>query len=216
MGGIGSGRWPTYSGTTGNALNLPVRAVRALLDGDNLAARFRWTNGLALTATAAPAYFLPTRREVRLAWKDWDAAADAWVDRTQTLTLTARSQPFGGVRWWWRCGGCARPRADLYQLHGSPWACRTCLRLTYASRRECAYRRSRRRLDRVGQRLGLAPGEADDWGGDCPDRPARMRWWTYERLSDAWYTAQVQGLGAFLGDMRRVGVPVDDLWGLTK
>lgn len=215
MGGIGSGRWPTYSGTTGAALRFPASGVLALL-ADGKATPVRWTNGAWILAALQPTYFLPTRREVRLAWRERDADSDDFVNRSQTLTLTARPQPFGGVRWWWWCGRCGRSRTDFYKLGRSPWGCRTCLRLTYASRRESPYHRSRRRLDRVGQRLGLAPGEADDWGGDCPDRPARMRWWTYERLSDAWYTAQVQGLGAFLGDMRRVGVPVDDLLGLTK
>lgn len=133
-----------------------------------------------------------------------------------TVRLVAHAQPFGGVRWWWACPWCGRRRAALYRLRGSPWGCRACLRLTYASRRESAYHRSRRRLDRVGRRLGLAPGEADDWGAECPARPPRMRWRTYERLEAAWDAAQRRGWAAVLGDMRRVGVPVDDLLGLTK
>jgi hypothetical protein len=51
------------------------------------------------------------------------------------VTLEAVACRFGGVRWWWRCPACDARRLRLYRTDGR-WACRSCLGLTYESRRE--------------------------------------------------------------------------------
>jgi len=51
--------------------------------------------------------------------------------------------------------------------------------LAYASQRETKFDRAFRRARKLRLRLGAAP--ADD---ECPDKPLRMRWATYNRLMD--------------------------------
>src|SRR3954452_15682252 len=53
-------------------------------------------------------------------------------DTGQLAKLEAAPCRFGGVRWWWRCPSCGVKRAYLYRSTAR-WACRSCLRLAYAS-----------------------------------------------------------------------------------
>jgi hypothetical protein len=67
----------------------------------------------------------------------------------QTVRMLVVHPRYGGVRWWWECGGkikrrrgmrplvrpCGRRVGTLYFRH-ERWACRVCHRLVYASRRK--------------------------------------------------------------------------------
>jgi hypothetical protein len=53
-----------------------------------------------------------------------------------TLFLTRTLCTFGGARAWFTCPGCGRRCAILYARLGR-FRCRSCLRLAYASTREC-------------------------------------------------------------------------------
>jgi hypothetical protein len=53
----------------------------------------------------------------------------------QRLELVATAAPFGGARWWFRCGACGSRRASMDpSFLGGQWACRVCWGLTYRSR----------------------------------------------------------------------------------
>lgn len=212
MGGFGSGRPQVYAGTVGEALELRVPAV---LRWCVPAGVIRWSVGGepagAVTVYAPAVDWGALVRQVRVTWRQREHPADEWQDREAVLRMVSRPQPFGGVRWLWACPYCARRREALHKHAGGPWACRDCLRLTYASRRESGYHRAQRQLEKVGRRLGLPPGEAGDWGTEPPDRPPRMRWWTYERLAERWDAAHNAAWVDFLALARRIGAPVDDL-----
>ncbi|MDZ4781649.1 MAG: hypothetical protein SGJ19_15465, partial [Planctomycetia bacterium] len=85
--------------------------------------------------------------EVELEWMGRRGAA-----RRQRVMLRATYPGFGGVRWWWECGGVPRPRWErldgglclrrtgtLY-LRERRWACRACHGLTYQSCRDSGKR----------------------------------------------------------------------------
>jgi hypothetical protein len=148
--------------------------------------------------TFGHAHALPVREIVRRAGPELAGRAGMEVRVAgQPLWLSSHPQPFGGVRWWWLCPRCCRRRATLYQLGGSPWACRCCLPLTYASRREYEWHRAERRLRTLAVRLGIPPDAAHEWDSpECPDKPNGMHWRTYERLADEWATVWERGNAA--------------------
>jgi hypothetical protein len=84
-------------------------------------------------------------------------ASEGWT-AAESVTLSPSPAPFGGVRWWFICSGCARRRAHLYARGLGSWSCRECLGLTYLSRQRrnwASYRGSgwmavRRVFDRDG------------------------------------------------------------------
>jgi hypothetical protein len=202
VGGWGSGRPQVYAGTVGDSLSLRVSAV---LRWCVPAGVLTWNRGAeplgAVTVHALAVDRGALVREVRVLWREHEA--DAWHPREAVLRMVSRAQPFGGVRWRWACPRCARRRETLHKL-GGPWACRACLGLTYGSRRESPYHRAQRQLEKVGRRLGLPAGEASDWGPEPPDRPPRMRWWTYERLAEQWDAASERGNAAGWGMILRL------------
>jgi hypothetical protein len=133
-----------------------------------------------------------TSRRVHLSWKTPDAPT---AQRSADLLLVSRPQPFGGRRWWWACPRCRQCRGGLFLSAG--WACRTCYRLTYASRREDTWHRAERRLRTLALRLGVPRDELRDWTGQqCPEKPPRMRWATYDRIADEWETVWQRGNAA--------------------
>jgi hypothetical protein len=197
MGGRGSGRPALSVGTTGDALFLHVRDVLEV--GVPCGTRW-WYHGADFAGAVALSVGEPVLEHGRPAWR---AVAVVWrtagADARQDLTLTARPQPFGGVRWWWACR-CGALRGTLYKLGGSPWACRRCLRLPYRCQRETAAQRADRRLRRLARRLGAPAHAAADWGGDwaadCPPRPPRMWRRTYARVAADWDDTAARGNAA--------------------
>lgn len=62
----------------------------------------------------------------------------------ERLHLVATAAPFGGARWWFRCGACRSRRSRLYpSFLGGQWACRACWGLTYRSRAQYCRPRGR-------------------------------------------------------------------------
>ncbi|MGP0565493.1 MULTISPECIES: hypothetical protein [unclassified Nitrospina] len=64
---------------------------------------------------------------------------------------------------------------------GKIFACRECLRLTYACQRERDYDRWARRADKIRERLGWEPGILNGRGWE---KPKGMHWRTFARLVD--------------------------------
>ena len=208
MGGFGSGRPELYPYTTGDALFLRVREV---LGSCVPAGIISWNRGgdpagSVTVRVGQPYEGMPNgwgwARDVAVEWREREG--ESWEARSAALCLVSRPQPFGGVRWRWECPHCRTRREMLYKVWRSRWACRGCLRLTYQTRRDPAWIRAGRRLEKLGRRLGLAPGEAEDWGAEVPDRPPRMRWWTYERLAEQWDVASERGNAAGWGMILRL------------
>ena len=86
----------------------------------------------------------------------------------------------GGLRWWFVCPHLDRRVRKLYlPLGGRHFWSRRAYELAYASQRETKFDRAFRRARKLRLRLGAAA--ADD---ECPDKPPRMRWATYNRLMD--------------------------------
>jgi hypothetical protein len=81
---------------------------------------------------------------------------------------------FGGQRPFFLCSfdangaQCGRQVSKLYG-GGRLFACRHCYRLAYASQRETAGQRGRRKAQKIRMRLGGSPSMVDDF----PDRPSR-------------------------------------------
>jgi hypothetical protein len=102
----------------------------------------------------------------------------------------------GGERPWFICDvmvdgrRCGRRCAVLYVASTPLFACRLCLRLSYASQRETPRLRGLLKARRIRMRLGGGPNLFDGF----PRRPAGMRHETYTKLR-ATYGAAVAPLG---------------------
>lgn len=96
----------------------------------------------------------------------------------QSVAVSRTKCHFGGERAWFLCPtpNCGRRVATLYIT--TSLACRTCLKLAYASTRQSVLERVSTRAARLRERLGwnrrLEPG----WDV----KPPRMRWSTFLRL----------------------------------
>lgn len=111
------------------------------------------------------------------------------------VTLDRTPGPFGGQRTWFRCPtqGCER-RVALLHLGDFRFACRHCQRLAYSSQREDRIDRNLRRTRKIKRKLGGREGSINS----SPDKPKRMRWQTYERLTAEANAALFQAMRAVL------------------
>jgi hypothetical protein len=102
-------------------------------------------------------------------------------DEEYPVLITRTVCNLGGTRAWFICptAGCLRRVALLYG--GTIFACRHCYQLVYASSREDAGDRARRRADRIRARLGWKSGILNGAGL----KPKWMRWRTFQRLTEA-------------------------------
>ena len=96
----------------------------------------------------------------------------------ETVRLTRMSQQFGGAQMFFECGSCTRRVCILYRLGGT-WACQRCHKLTHWSQAITARQRRIRRILRLLERIGQAPGGSIV--GGLPPKPKWMRWRTFER-----------------------------------
>jgi hypothetical protein len=116
----------------------------------------------------------------------------------QRVPLTRTACRMGGERPWFICDvvvdgkRCGRRCAVLYVTDTPAFACRLCLRLSYASQRESPSLRGLLKARKIRTRLGGGPNVFDDF----PPRPAGMRRETYAKLH-ATYEAAAARLGIF-------------------
>lgn len=89
-------------------------------------------------------------------------------------------KPFGGTRVFFRCGWCECRVCILYLRRGA-WACRRCHGLAHWVEALSLSQRRVRRLVKLRERIGQAPGGGVL--GPLPPKPKRMRWRTYERMA---------------------------------
>jgi hypothetical protein len=82
----------------------------------------------------------------------------------ETVLLELTTCGYGGKRYWFRCPTCNRRAGTLFVV-GPPFGCRVCMGLAYASQRESALNRSRRRAMRrltTGREGLLDSGVSDE------------------------------------------------------
>lgn len=176
MGGIGSGRRPSYAGkaTTEDSLPLDIRRLQragALTPGR--ACTWQWTVNDRVRAT------IGVRAEagnIGLSYT-YTAHGRAAEAISQTIWMESTACALGGRRRWFACPTCNRRVAVLYGA-GRLFACRRCKALAYASQSESDDDRAARRADRIRKRLRWEPGFLNGPGL----KPLGMHWLTYERL----------------------------------
>jgi hypothetical protein len=95
----------------------------------------------------------------------------------QVIDLDKTPCPFGGQRWWFRCG-CGRTVMKLYSPNNNPWACRHCYELTYATRQAIPRHRLILRAQYIRQSLGGTANILEDF----PPRPTGMHQKRYSRM----------------------------------
>jgi hypothetical protein len=102
---------------------------------------------------------------------------------SERVTVEAAPQPFGGIRWWWRCPGCGARRRALFVMPLTAVArCRRCLGLAYESQRANPLGRLTRRALHGAEQLGARDAFSLFVTGVPPDRPPGMHRRTYETL----------------------------------
>ena len=113
---------------------------------------------------------------------------------------------FGGVRWWWRCPGCARCCLTVYWTTSvvAP-RCRQCHGLGYRTQLLNRRYRLEYRSAKLVRRLG---GDPEDQ--NYPAKPKWMRWRTYHKtmdelewLDEAWNHDAAAGFALFLSRIER-------------
>jgi hypothetical protein len=181
LGGLGSGR------TGGNPTVdvSPTITVPLLFKGHRLQPGLYASGGMQWqwAYTGEPTF--STHYE---AWLDqWGGAAKFNHDTyrhgrsTYLVSLVARPQPFGGLRWWFICPRSGRRVAKLHMPLGAyQFAARKAYRLPYNSQRGTVEDRLRSRAMKLRRRLGDADGEA----GDELYKPKWMRWRTFDRRAE--------------------------------
>jgi len=189
MGGHGSTRWGRHrpARTVEMCAALPIGAVAPALTGaapptGTAVASLTRTSGAGLRAAWEVAWALEREGDGSATIVlSVEAAHHGRGTQGQVVVRIVTTSPrYGGVRHWWACPGCDRRCALLYLPPGEAWpACRTCYRLTYATRqahdkREDRYRRMPpwERLALLGQMEPRALPDLDELAS--LDGPARM------------------------------------------
>ena len=96
----------------------------------------------------------------------------------RAVRLEATAQPFGGLRWWFRCPRTGRRAVCLrLPLGGHQFWSRHAYGLGYASQREDG----KGRAQLQAEKLYAALGGDGSWMDGAPPKPKWMRWATYER-----------------------------------
>jgi hypothetical protein len=176
MGGLGSGRPPSFPTTLDDLKAVDLRYLRrhGLLEPGR-GGTLRWSRAGRETGSiglrcSGDAVLLSYRVA---SWRDTQAE-----DVEERVPLVRTAQPFGGERLWFACPGCGRRCAVLYG--GRRFRCRLCVGVPYGSQREAAHERLLRRLQAIRARLG--GNEYASLAMPFPEKPKRMRQATYARL----------------------------------
>jgi len=178
MGGPGSGRHWHYDAkaTTDDFRALDVRLLaREGMLRPGRCGTWRWIRS---SETVGSIFISAEPEQIVLEYRH-QSSGGAWVDEKYSVRVERTRCNLGGSRPWFRCParGCGRRVAILYG--GSIFACRHCHQLAYASAREDAADRAIRKADRIREQLGWQRGILNERG----EKPAWMRWKTFDRLS---------------------------------
>lgn len=115
----------------------------------------------------------------------WRRGGAEWQDVEEPIRILWRPCRYGSERPYFQCPGvidsvpCCRRSVKLYCV-GRYYLCRTCYRLSYASRNEDRWDRALRRANKIRTKLGGEPGTSSLF----PRRPKGMWSQTYDELRD--------------------------------
>ncbi len=207
MGGIGSGRRPSYAGkaTTEDSLPLDIRRLQqsgVLAPGR--VCTWQWTVNDRVHATIG---IRAGAGNIALSFNS-TAIGRAAEAISQTISLESTACALGGHRRWFACPTCNRRVAVLYSA-GRLFACRGCKGLAYASQGESYDDRAARRANRIRKRLGWTPGILNGPG----TRPKGMHRRTYQRVlaeHEAFVGVSLAGMVRKLGLLRGQLEDVED------
>src|SRR5687767_12247745 len=141
MGGLGSGRRPSFPTALGDFHAVDIRYLRrhGLLEPGHWGS-LRWSR---CGREAGSIRFAVCEDTVTLAYRVRDGGTGEWADITEIVRLLRTAQPFGGERLWFACPRCSGRCAVLYG--GRRFFCRHCVGVPYASQNEAAHERLLRR-----------------------------------------------------------------------
>jgi len=203
LGGIGSGRRPSYSGkdTTEDSMPLDIRRLQragALLPGRLVT--WQWTvNDRVSASIQVHAHAHAHAGSVTLGYNYTPHGRPVEVI-SQTVWLETTPCVLGGSRSWFTCPTCSKRVAVIYGA-GRLFACRRCKGLAFSSQGEAADDRAARRADRIRKRLGWQIGILNGPGL----KPKGMHQRTYQRLlarHDAFVGLSLAGMAKKLGLLR--------------
>jgi hypothetical protein len=137
------------------------------------------------------------------------------AEQRQRIRTNATPCNFGRQRHWLHCPHCGRRVFKLYYYPHTVnqagqyvhyFACRHCLRLTYQARRERGFDLHQSRCFDAHDRMtdwarvhGVTSYKADRRQWEVPpEKPAGMRWRTYERIAGKWEKAAMQANTSFI------------------
>lgn len=122
------------------------------------------------------------------------------ISKVVKVKVAKQPRHFGGYQYFFRCPNCDRPCTKL-RIYHEHIVCQRCLSRTmcrYSSQRMGKLGLAKERLRDLLGKLGLSTELAyvdyverhAFFGGlQMPDKPPRMRWTTYSRLSEEWATS---------------------------
>ena len=196
MGGIGSGRRPSYSGrdTTEDSQPLDIRRLqRAGVLTPGRFVGWQWTVNDKVHSSIR---IIADTNSLTLSYS-YALRGNPAEAVNQTVWLESTPCALGGHRQWFTCPSCKRRVAVIYGS-GRLFACRRCKGLAYSCQGESVDDRAARRADCLRKKLGWEPGILNGPGL----RPRGMHWRTYERLQaqhEAFVGASLAGIAKKLG-----------------
>jgi len=196
MGGIGSGRRPSYSGrdTTEDSQPLDIRRLqRAGVLTPGRFVGWQWTVNDKVHSSI---WIIADTNSLTLSYS-YALRGNPAEAVNQTVWLESTPCALGGHRQWFTCPSCKRRVAVIYGS-GRLFACRRCKGLAYSCQGESVDDRAARRADCLRKKLGWEPGILNGPGL----RPRGMHWRTYERLQaqhEAFVGASLAGIAKKLG-----------------
>src|SRR3954464_13011929 len=150
MGGLGSGRPPSFPTTLDDLRAVDLRYLRrhGMLEPGRCGT-LRWSRAGRETGSGG---FTVDRDALTLTYRTRGHSGEGWTEVVEPVRLSRTAQPFGGERAWFACPGCSRRCAVLYG--GRHFLCRCCVALPYGSQHEPAHERLLRRVQGLRARLG--------------------------------------------------------------
>lgn len=143
-----------------------------------------------------------------------DASTGSAPQHVQRVRTSATACNYGKARHWLHCPHCGRRCFKLYYYPHTVnqagqyvhyFTCRHCLQLTYQARRQRGFDRYQSRCFDAHDRMiewarvhGVTDFKTDRWEWQMPpEKPAGMRWRTYERIARRWEQAVTMADNAF-------------------
>ncbi len=173
MGGLGSGRRPSYCGKSETHDSMPLDIRKLARQGLLVPGRMISSNWTVNDRAVASISIQVDIESLVLSYKIKSTGEVI----TQRVAMQVTPCRLGGYRHWFACPHCSRRVAVLYGA-GKYFSCRHCSKLGYPSQKEGQGDRASRQADKIRARLHWEAGILNGAGG----KPKGMHWKTYYRL----------------------------------